>query len=225
MTRNLQEILGTAFDCDGVFVDSTATSPDRFCLAAERMGLVITPRVMAEKAIIPRMGKDAINYFWPEADADAVYVEWEKVDVEYPFEPIPGTREALEELRAMHLISSVLSNRGMRTLTPLLRKLGIAHLMNAVWGCEGFVTKPNPDSALAILKFYERLNIRPSQLLFVGDSVESDWPVARDNGMRFLGVLTGVTSDREFREAGVPARNIVCSIAEVPEWIRQNDPK
>jgi hypothetical protein len=43
--------------------------------------------------------------------------------------------------------------------------------------------------------------------------------------MRFLGVLSGVTSDREFREAGVLPRNIVCSIAEVPEWIRQNDPK
>ena len=216
-------IRGGVFDCDGTETDSTRSGGERFLSVARNRGLAITPRVLAEISIVPRRGRGAINYFWPAEDANAFYREWEAADIAYPFKPIPGTRFALEDLRRMHIVSTTLSNRGMRTLGPMLFKIEVAHLMNAFWGCEGSITKPNPRSALPILNFYERLNIRPPELLSVGDSAEDDWPVARDNGMIFLGVLTGVSSEREFREAGVPARNIVCSIAEVPEWIRQND--
>lgn len=214
---------GVVWDCDGTKTDSTKSSGERFLSVARNRGLPITAKVLAEISIVPRRGRAAINYFWPAEDADTFYREWEAADISYPFVPIPGTREALEDLRRMHIISTVLSNRGTATLKPMLEKLGTLHLVNFFWGCGGYIYKPKAESARPILDFYERLNIRPQELLFVGDNAEDDWPVARDNGAVFLGVLTGISSEREFLAAGVPAKNIVCSIAEVPEWIRQND--
>lgn len=216
---------GVIYDCDGVLVDSTITSAERFFSVATLRGLPVTLGMLEQKHIVARMGGDAIKLFWPDEDVKAFYSDWEAVDLKYNFKPIPGTRETLETLRRRHYQSSVLSNRGDRTLVPLIDRLGLTHLLAIVYGCAGKAhMKPDLRSAEPLLSFYgNKLSIGPKEIIFVGDSAGVDWPVARENGIGFIGVLTGVSTDREFLEAGVPSANILCSIAELPGWLEKHD--
>ena len=218
-------IRATIFDCDGVLVDSTKTSGDRFLMAAAERGLLITEEIRAQKDIIPKIGIRAIRKFWPDEDEAAFYRVWEDIDMTFPFEPIPGTRETFEDLRRRHYVSSVFSNRGPRTLGPVVERLGVAHICYKLWGCEGngFV-KPDPRSIEPLLRMYlSELNIRSDEVLLVGDSHESEWPVAYLKRLRFVGVLTGTSTMEDFLSAKVPAENIIQSIADLPTWLDNYD--
>jgi len=213
------------FDGDGTLANSVATSPERFFAAAAMRGLPVTREILAQKGIIPRIGGKAISKFWPGENVDAFFRQWEELDILFNFEPIPGARAALEILRSRHYQMSVLSNRNNRTLDPLMKKLGLEHLFWPIYGTEGRkFMKPDPRSAGPLLKiFAEKLGISREEALFVGDSAEDDWPVARDNGMIFLGVLTGVSAREEFLAGGVGAENIIASVADLPAWLEKYD--
>ena len=213
-----------ADDCDGVLINSTKTSARRFFQAARLRGCVVTRAMIKEgRDLIARVGGDAILHFWPDEDREAFYRVWEEVDDRYNWQPIPGVRGVLETLRRQHYLLSVFSNRSRRTLDPLLQKLGLAHLMTFVYGCEGGYVKPDWRSAIPLLEDNYRLAIGNRETLFVADNVEMDWPVARRLNMHFVGVLSGVSSRAEFLAAGVPVENIISSVIDLPAWLEKYD--
>ncbi len=217
-------IRGALLDADGTIVNSTKTSARRFFRAALMRGHSVSRAMFKEgRDLIPRIGGEAILHFWPDEDRQAFYRSWEKVDLTYEWEPLPGARGALEALRRRHYVLSIFSNRSRRTLNPLLEKLGLSHLLTFSHGCEGGYLKPDWRSIGPLLTAYDRLAIGQRELLFVGDSVNLDWPVAEYLGLAFVGVLTGVDTRDQFLTAGVPAENIIPSVADLPAWLEKHD--
>jgi HAD superfamily hydrolase (TIGR01549 family) len=63
--------------------------------------------------------------------------------------------------------------------------------------------KPDPRVFDQILGKLEREGISKDETMYVGDAV-NDWYAARDAGMHFVGVTTGLHSAEEFSAAGAP---------------------
>ena len=105
--------------------------------------------------------------------------------------PMPGARDALDELDAMGIPMAVISNSsfGSSVIRYELAKHGLAdHLSFVMVSAEYAVRKPNPllfETAAA------RLGVRPAGIWCVGDRLDTDVAGARAAGM--TGVLFGAT--------------------------------
>lgn len=63
--------------------------------------------------------------------------------------------------------------------------------------------KPDPHVFDAALKILDAKGIKPEQTLYVGDAL-MDYFAARDAGLGFLGVTTGLVTQEQFEAAGAP---------------------
>ena len=216
---------GIIYDFDGVLLDSTKTSGKRFLEAAEKIGLPINDEARNRAATVSKVGAAIAKKIWPNADLDALYRAWEEIDLAYDFKLCPGAIGILEYARHCHYQQSVLSNRATETLEPLMRKLNVERFMLARWACARTAfLKPDPRSAEPLISIYQKKAcISRNELLFVGDSATHDWPVARETGAKFVGVLTGADTEDELLAAGVPHKNIIASVAELPDWLERHD--
>ena len=94
------------------------------------------------------------------------------------FEPLPGTAEAVDRLRAHGLALAVVSNWD-ETLPERLDVFGIGTIVSSAEA-----GAPKPDAAIFRLAL-ERLGVRPDRAVHVGDSA-ADEAGARAAGMRFV---------------------------------------
>lgn len=102
-------------------------------------------------------------------------------------------------------ILQCLKNKGCKTgivttklhyrIEQILDKFGIRNLVDIIVGAEDVkVEKPSPEGLLWAI---EHLNINKENVIYVGDSVV-DAQTAERAGVDFAGVLTGVTSRKDF---------------------------
>lgn len=81
--------------------------------------------------------------------------------------------------------------------------------------------KPNPSSIEPLLRDYERHGILLNDLVFVGDSVHSDYGLAQAIGMDFIAVTWGVNTRNDFLAAGMDPRYIIDTIEDLPHILMQ----
>jgi HAD superfamily hydrolase (TIGR01509 family) len=93
------------------------------------------------------------------------------------FEPLPGSREALERLRSLGLTLAVVANWDFG-LHQWLDELGFAHFFATVVHA---AAKPSPDGILTALN---AISVSASRVLHVGDE-PSDREAARAAGVHF----------------------------------------
>lgn len=130
--------------------------------------------------------------------------------------PVPGTRAMLEGLRAAGLRLAVISNADGR-VAEYLGRAGLADLFELIVdsALEG-VEKPDPMIFRGAL---DRLDVRPGEAVYVGDT----WPVdvvgARNVGIRPIYLADG---DREAPESAADVTRIR-SILELPEALGVGD--
>lgn len=115
---------------------------------------------------------------------------------------LPGVRELLTTLAGRQTPVVVHTSGHTELVRQDIEALRIAALVLDVYGSDRTgAAKPDPASLRPVLDRLDAARRHRPGLLYSGDSVR-DFEVAHGNGVRFLGVLTGRTSEAEFRAAG-----------------------
>lgn len=70
--------------------------------------------------------------------------------------------------------------------------------------------KPDPRVFSDVLAHFDA---QPDEALYIGDEIK-DYLATRDAGMQFEGVTTGMTTDKEFLERGIPYTSNIARVAQ-----------
>ena len=84
----------------------------------------------------------------------------------------------------------------MRSAKSCLKKLGTYQEFDYV-GADDGVKRPKPEADM-FLEFQHKFNLKPEEIAVVGDTY-NDVVFARNNGGIAIGVLSGVSSEEDFR--------------------------
>jgi phosphoglycolate phosphatase len=107
-----------------------------------------------------------------------------------------GVPEMLQALRLGGLRLGIVTTKYRRRINTLLKREGLESLVDViVGGDEVDRPKPHPEG---LIKALELLGTGAAEAVYVGDSVV-DGETARAAGTRFVGVLTGTTTEAELR--------------------------
>ena len=112
--------------------------------------------------------------------------------------PLPGARELLTALTAMHVPWAIATSGSVRTASGPLSLLGIPEGTPIVTRDQVAYAKPNPDLFLAAA---ERLGVPPGDCFVIGDSVW-DLLAAQRAGALGVGLLSGGYGEEELERAG-----------------------
>lgn len=157
------------------------------------------------------MGEGEVREALREVDEAMNAVELEAMS---RIKPIPGVREAVEELKRMGLKVAILTRGHSAYAERAMEACGIPDLVDAVvTRSDVEEAKPKPGALVAVA---ERLGVKPSEILVVGDH-EIDYACSRSAGAKFIGVLTGYSKPEDFERMNCP---YVRSIHEVVELLR-----
>ncbi len=112
--------------------------------------------------------------------------------------PLPGARELLAALSALHVPFAIATSGAEKTAGPTLALLGIPEGTPVVTRDQVAYAKPNPDLFLAAA---ERLGVPPGDCFVVGDSIW-DLLAAQRAGALSVGLLSGGYGQEELERAG-----------------------
>jgi len=197
---------GIVFDLDGTLVDSLQGIADAANRLLRQLGHSPNPRDQYRKWVgagldelirkmVPETADQREKLDQMVSDYQRFYQNtWKSGTVLYP-----GIRLMLLELHRRQIPMAILSNKTHRFVTLAVKDLIGKIPFVSVEGLrseEG--KKPNPKTALAILKKMKR---DADRVLMVGDS-PIDMQTARNAGMIPAGVLWGFQSERELVAAG-----------------------
>ena len=211
------------FDLDGTLVD---TFEDIAAAANHALGLVGRPP-QDLSLIMSRVGGGGRNLMAKCLGKDATEQEitrafegWRDYYKAHPCvhaRAYPGVKETLAGLRLKGARLAVLSNKLHEITVEILRQLGLFEYLDSVQGeAPPKPRKPDPGEILRLMQAY---GIRREEALVVGDG-EADVQVARNAGVRVVGVSYGVNTAARLREMGAEA-----VIARFPELLELVSPE
>jgi phosphoglycolate phosphatase len=224
---------GVLVDLDGTLMD---TAPD-LAAAANRMraDFGLPPLPLARVAAFVGKGAEMLVHRALTDDLDgraddgsfsrgraAFYAHYhdENGRQAIVFERVP---QSLALLRARGLKLACVTNKPREFTVPLLERMGLAPLFDAVVaGDEVAEKKPHPA---LLLEACRRLGLAPESVLLIGDSV-NDAQAARAAGCSCVLVETGYNEGEDVAGlAGAPGLDaIVATLADGVSWLLQNHP-
>ncbi len=199
-------ITAVVFDMDGTVMD---TKVDYVALARvtedEVISLGVPEEIIAkDKAVqttdncmkwIVENKPEALRGIDKRIGDRATKVEMENVDLAKPF---PGALDVIRELHSYGYKVGILTRGGREYMETVLRITGTGDLFDATVARDDFghaEAKPSPKS---IDHIAERLGVRPSEIVFVGDS-EVDGLTASNSGIPFIAVCTGHVDENRWK--------------------------
>lgn len=225
LAETLAHARGVVFDIDGVLLDSLTSGFKLFCQTAVAFGLPIDEAVRT--AFRRRWGIAALELIpacFPGHvfDVAAFYRQWQQYDQKVLHPLLPGVDTLLSALVAKGKVLSLFSNREESTARSQLTGHGIMqHFTHALFLAHDDYPKPHPCSTRQLFaKYLAYQQTEPHQLLYCGDSVETDLPVARAHGMAFVAVLGGRHTRTDFLAAGLPNSHIIENLGELLPFIK-----
>ena len=112
----------------------------------------------------------------------------------------PDTTSTILRLHKRNYRLGIVSTKFRYRIIEVLRRERLDSYFDAIIGGEDVKShKPDPEGLFAII---DHFNIKPQDVLYVGDSIV-DAKTAINAGVRFVALLTGVTSKEEFEEYNV----------------------
>ncbi len=121
-----------------------------------------------------------------------------------------GVREALAGLKQKGFKTAIVTTKYHYRIDQILKKFGAEELVDAIVGAEDVkIEKPDPEGLLRVIRDF---GARKEDVIYVGDSLV-DAKTAENAGVSFIAVLSGTTSEAEFRERG--CLQVCGGIAEV----------
>lgn len=209
------------FDFDFTLVDSSRgfiDCHDYACRALEltplgpeaSMAMMGTPLAEAFRLLFPEqphgLTEDYVR-LW-QLRADEVMTDLTEM---YPDAP-----RTIAGLREQGLRLAIVSQKLRRRIEAVLERDGMGNCFEAVIGGDDMSAfKPDPEGLLMACK---RLDARPGQALYVGDTV-IDAQVAANAGVPFVAVLSGVTNATAFEE--MPKLAVLNGISGLPDLCRR----
>ena len=110
---------------------------------------------------------------------------------------IPSALDTVRDIRALGCLTGIVSTKYRYRIEEILARKSIHSPVDVIIGGEDVAhTKPHPEGIVVAMT---KLSATPARTIFVGDSVV-DAGAARSAGVRFVAVLSGVTSEKEFAE-------------------------
>lgn len=187
-------LVGIAYDCDGVMVNSAAANRFLYNQILAALGLpAITPEqeVMAFQATF----RQALERLTPpemHGRLDDIYssvVDYDR-DIMPKIEPMPHYHEFVEAAHSHGLKQSLDTNRTEIGARKILDFFHLPPYFDPIMCATKAEPKPSPDGPRRICEAWDAL---PGQVLFAGDS-ESDAEAARGAGLVFCG-FGGIAGD------------------------------
>ncbi len=127
----------------------------------------------------------------------------------------PGVEDVLKFLKSRNVRLAVFTGKGRRTTDITLEELGLAGYFDLIVSGND-VTKHKPDPE-GILKVIRTFNLRPQDVLMVGDSL-GDIKASRGAGVAIAAVLWDSYDRERVRNAG--AEYVFDEVAEFLAWLR-----
>lgn len=113
--------------------------------------------------------------------------------------PIEGVKETLKTLKSKGFKIGVLTRGCREYALKSLEKTCLKDLIDCLIARDDVEKpKPNPVSAL---KLIEKMKLNSKEVLMIGDHV-LDFLCAEKAGIKFIGVLTGFSSEKDFKKIG-----------------------
>jgi N-acetyl-D-muramate 6-phosphate phosphatase len=210
------------FDLDGTLADTAPDMARTVNVLRERRGLAAVPLAQVR----PHVSKGARGMICSAFEITTEHPDFMGLREEF-FEAyvgnlcvdtrlFPGMEGLLDELEERGIAWGVVTNKSERFARPLLDGLGLGQRAQVIVGGDTCPrAKPFPDPLLFAA---ERLEVEPSQTLYVGDD-ERDVQAARAAGMPVLVAGYGYLGDGPAPQAW-GADGIVESAQGIGEWIR-----
>ena len=105
---------------------------------------------------------------------------WNYADLQF----YPDVKETLTQLKSNQVKVGIVTNAVRKDYDQILKKLAAEHYFDVVVGIDSCnKAKPSKEIFLCALK---KLQLKPSEVLFVGDSVERDYEGAERTGLKPL---------------------------------------
>ncbi len=217
MTKNYKLIL---FDFDYTLVDSSQAVAKCINYALGNMGVDEVSSEAACKTIGLSLstvykaltGNDDIDRSQEFVRLFAKKADEVMVNLTCVYDSVPDTMKFLKEKR---LKLGIVSNKYRYRIEAILEKEGLDNIFDIIIGSEDMTKhKPNPEG---IIKAADLLNIRQEDIIYVGDSLV-DAKTVKDLKVSFVAVLTGTTTEEEFKD--YKALGIIKDVSELINFIK-----
>ncbi len=206
------------FDLDGTLLDTLEDLATAANLALASQGQPEHP-VAAYRHFVGDGLRSLVERILPESlrGTEAVQATMAAFEREYRSNwnqrtaPYPGIEPMLDRLSEAGLRLAILSNKPDGFTRLCVEQLLPRWTFEPLFGQRpGVPKKPDPTAALTVA---ELLNLKPAEVLYVGDTA-TDMHTASAAGMDSVGVLWGFRAAEELRQAG--AHWLIAEPAELP---------
>lgn len=160
-----------------------------------------------EDVILKEICKE--NYDLARKDYYKYYKENHSIAQEYD-----GIRELIIDLKKANILLSIFTGKGRTSSLITLDELGLTEFFDfIVTGDDVSNYKPSPEG---IIKFLEKFNLSPTEVLMIGDA-PSDIIAAKESGVEIASVVWDSYAEAEVRKLN--SKNIFHTVEELREYI------
>lgn len=160
-----------------------------------------------EDVILKEICKE--NYDLARKDYYKYYKENHSIAQEYD-----GIRELIIDLKKANILLSIFTGKGRTSSLITLDELGLTEFFDfIVTGDDVSNYKPSPEG---IIKFLEKFNLNPTEVLMIGDA-PSDIIAAKESGVEIASVVWDSYAEAEVRKLN--SKNIFHTVEELREYI------
>ncbi len=209
---------GIVFDLDGTLIDSLAITIEAFNRGITHFGL---PQKSPQEILSyfgPGEGEIFEKIVGKKDAAQAYQVARAYMDAHVGKIPLhDGVAELLGKIRAQEIPMSIFTGRGQETTEMILNYHQIKNQFVSVITSD-HVEQPKP-SPEGLFKVLEKMNMNPSDILFVGDS-PVDMQAAHVSGANGVAALWDIMAERQGLELWKP-KHWAKKPAEVWEIVKQ----
>lgn len=199
MSKNIKAVV---FDMDDTLIKTFEIKLRQHKhFARERYGLDLNDNLFRE-----HWGKPFhlfLESLYGDVDAlDNIHAEYVKLSHLFPVELQADTLHVLDYLHAagkkLGIVTATAREVVMRDLTPAGFPLERLHKLQT--SDDTLVHKPDPRVFEPMLQALAEAGVA-TEVMYVGDAL-TDYYAARDAGLHFVGVTTGLVTAEQFRDAG-----------------------
>lgn len=195
------------FDCDDTLLATVQTRWKVLQETALEFGIMLE-----EQTIRNNWGKPfdkLIKSFIPKLHQEEFLIRYRKAMSYNPPRLTQGAQQALKALYSQDIPIIIVSSSRHDLLIQDLKFFKLDHIFSKIFGHEEtFYTKPDSRVLDVPIKYLSSLGITSHEILYIGDSIR-DFQASFGAGIVFLGVLTGIESKEDFKNAGLSEKLII----------------
>ena len=218
-------IRAVVFDCDGPILDSFRAGLKRIKIlcAIHEIPFGRKERLrLTELWGLPGIELLEQGLGISRALAEAMYPQWEHMDLHDPIPLVPGAREALYWLRKNGIVSTLLTSRHREKTHEILDRLDLEREFTVTATKEDTqFHKPDPRAFWFTLEKLKEKGIQKKNCVFVGDT-PADIEAGKRAEIKTIVVQTGPYLLKHVTRYPIPLQNIINSVDDLPLWIEEH---